>query len=163
MAIHVNSVEQAPILSPRQRKEFWDSRQRRDACVRQIYNMALNRNGSAARLLDQVRRQLAGDPVIFLISEADAKLRTRNDRLWNGRLWREAAGRIMIDLECPVLGEEQTRDGWSLPSDFDPTQTSADARLITDSRHASSRCRLSARAYHRPRWSRASRIGALET
>ena len=47
--------------------------------VRQIYNMALNKNGSAARLLDQLRRQfpgdlLPGDPVIFLISEADAKL-----------------------------------------------------------------------------------------
>jgi hypothetical protein len=50
-----------------------------DAYVRQIYNMALNRNGGAARLLDQLRRQLPGellpgDPVIFLISEADAKL-----------------------------------------------------------------------------------------
>jgi hypothetical protein len=50
-----------------------------DAYVRQIYNMALNKNGSAARLLDQLRRQfpgdlLPGDPVIFLISEADAKL-----------------------------------------------------------------------------------------
>jgi hypothetical protein len=81
------------MLSPRQRNEFWDSRQRRDASVRQIYNMALNRNGSAARLLDQVGRQfpgdlLAGDPVIFLISEADAKLRTGNERLWNGRFWR---------------------------------------------------------------------------
>jgi hypothetical protein len=50
-----------------------------DAYVRQIYNMALNRNGSAARLLDQLRRQfpgdlLPGDPVIVVISEADAKL-----------------------------------------------------------------------------------------
>jgi hypothetical protein len=75
------------MLSPMQRKKFWDSRQRWDAYARQIYNMALNRNGSAARLLDQVRRQfsgdlLPGDPVIFLISEADAKLRTRNERLW---------------------------------------------------------------------------------
>jgi hypothetical protein len=50
-----------------------------DAYVRQIYNMALNKNGSAARLLDQLRRQfpgdlLPGDPIIFLISEADARL-----------------------------------------------------------------------------------------
>jgi hypothetical protein len=47
--------------------------------VRQIYNMALNKNASAARLLDQLRRQfpedlLPGDPAIFRISEADAKL-----------------------------------------------------------------------------------------
>jgi hypothetical protein len=47
-----------------------------DAYVRQIYNMALNRNSSAARLLDQLRRQfpgdlLPGDPVTFLIREED--------------------------------------------------------------------------------------------
>jgi hypothetical protein len=64
MAIHVKSAEQAPMLGPMQRKKFWDSRQRWDAYVRQI------RNGSAARLLDQVRRQfpgdlLPGDPVFF--------------------------------------------------------------------------------------------------
>jgi hypothetical protein len=50
-----------------------------DAYVRQIYNMALNKNSSAARLLDQLRRQfpgdlLPGDPLTFLISEDDAKL-----------------------------------------------------------------------------------------
>jgi Family of unknown function (DUF5681) len=50
-----------------------------DAYVRQIYNMALNKNSSAARLLDQLRRWfpgdlLPGDPITFLISEADAKL-----------------------------------------------------------------------------------------
>ena len=50
-----------------------------DAYVRKIYNMALNKNSSAARLLDQLRRQfpgdlLPGDPVIFRISEADARL-----------------------------------------------------------------------------------------
>jgi hypothetical protein len=50
-----------------------------DAYVRQIYNMALNKNSSAARLLDQLRRQfpgdlLPGDPITFLISEDDAKL-----------------------------------------------------------------------------------------
>ena len=50
-----------------------------DAYIRQIYNMALNRDNSAARLLDHLRRQfpgdlLPGDPVIFFISEADAKL-----------------------------------------------------------------------------------------
>jgi Family of unknown function (DUF5681) len=50
-----------------------------DAYVRQIYNMALNKNTSAARLLDQLRRQfpgdlLPGDPLTFLISEDDAKL-----------------------------------------------------------------------------------------
>ena len=50
-----------------------------DAYVRQIYTMALNKNDSAARLLDQLRRQFPGDlppgdPVIVYISEADASL-----------------------------------------------------------------------------------------
>jgi len=50
-----------------------------DAYVRQIYTMALNRNNSAARLLDQLRRQfpgdlLPGDKITFIISETDAKL-----------------------------------------------------------------------------------------
>jgi hypothetical protein len=49
-----------------------------DAYVRQIYNMALNKDSSAARLLDQLRRQfpgdlLPGDPITFLINEADAR------------------------------------------------------------------------------------------
>jgi hypothetical protein len=47
--------------------------------VRQIYNMALNKSSGAARLLDQLRRQfpgdvLPGDPITYIISEADAKL-----------------------------------------------------------------------------------------
>jgi hypothetical protein len=50
-----------------------------NAYVRQIYTMALNRNNSAARLLDQLRRQfpgdlLPGDKITFIISETDAKL-----------------------------------------------------------------------------------------
>jgi hypothetical protein len=50
-----------------------------DAYVRQIYTMALNKNNSAARLVDQLRRQfpgnlLPGDKITFLISKADAKL-----------------------------------------------------------------------------------------
>ena len=50
-----------------------------EAYVRQIYTMALNKNTSAARLLEQLRRQfpsdlLPGDPIYFLISEDDAKL-----------------------------------------------------------------------------------------
>ena len=50
-----------------------------DAYVRQIYNMALNKNNSAARLLDQLRSQfpgdlLPGDPITFLITEDDARL-----------------------------------------------------------------------------------------
>jgi hypothetical protein len=50
-----------------------------DAYVRQVYTMALNKNNSAARLLDQLRRQfpgdlLPGDPVILDISEDDARL-----------------------------------------------------------------------------------------
>jgi hypothetical protein len=50
-----------------------------NAYVRQIYNMALNKNSSAARLLEQLRRWfpgdlLPGDPTIYLITEADAKL-----------------------------------------------------------------------------------------
>jgi len=49
-----------------------------DAFVRQIYTMALNKDNSAARLLDQILRQFPGDlppgdPVIFYISEADAR------------------------------------------------------------------------------------------
>jgi hypothetical protein len=47
--------------------------------VRQIYNMALNKHSGAARLLDQLRRQfpgdlLPGDPITFIISEADSRL-----------------------------------------------------------------------------------------
>jgi hypothetical protein len=50
-----------------------------DAYVRQIYNMALNKNNSAPRLLDQLRSHfpgdlLPGDPIIYLITEADSKL-----------------------------------------------------------------------------------------
>jgi Family of unknown function (DUF5681) len=50
---------------------FWD------AYMRQIYVMALNKNSSAARLLHTLRKQfpgdlLPGDPINFLISEADA-------------------------------------------------------------------------------------------
>jgi hypothetical protein len=50
-----------------------------DAYVRQIYTMALNRNNSAARLLDHLRRQFPGDllprdKITFIISETDAKL-----------------------------------------------------------------------------------------
>jgi hypothetical protein len=47
--------------------------------LRQIYTMALNKNHSAARLLDQLRTRfpgdmLPGDPITFIISETDAKL-----------------------------------------------------------------------------------------
>jgi len=50
-----------------------------DAYVRQIYNMALNKNNGAARLLDQLRSRFPGDllpgnPVTYLITESDAKL-----------------------------------------------------------------------------------------
>jgi hypothetical protein len=50
-----------------------------DAYVRQIYNMALSKNNSAARLLDQLRSQfpgdlLPGDPITYLITEADSRL-----------------------------------------------------------------------------------------
>jgi len=50
-----------------------------DAYVRQVYTMALNKKTTAARLLEQMRRQfpgdlLPGDPIYFLISEDDAKL-----------------------------------------------------------------------------------------
>lgn len=49
------------------------------AYIRQIYTMALGKDHSAARLLDQLRRQfpddlLPGDTITYLISEADAKL-----------------------------------------------------------------------------------------
>jgi hypothetical protein len=50
-----------------------------DAYVRQIYNMALNKNNSAPRLLNQLRSQfpgdlLPGDPITFLIREDDTRL-----------------------------------------------------------------------------------------
>jgi len=50
-----------------------------EAYVRQIYNMALSKNHSAARLLEQLRCEfpgdlLPGDPITYLITEADAKL-----------------------------------------------------------------------------------------
>jgi hypothetical protein len=50
-----------------------------DAYVHQIYNMALSKNNSAARLLDQLRSQfpgdlLPGDPITFHITEADSRL-----------------------------------------------------------------------------------------
>ena len=50
-----------------------------EAYVRQIYTMALNKNNSAARLLDQLRRQFPGDlppsdEITFIISESDAKV-----------------------------------------------------------------------------------------
>ena len=50
-----------------------------DAYVRQIYNMALSKNNSAARLLDQLRSQfpgdlLPGDPITFAIREEDTGL-----------------------------------------------------------------------------------------
>ena len=49
------------------------------AYVRQVYTMALNKNDSAARLLDQLRRQFPGDlppgdPIIVYLSEDDARL-----------------------------------------------------------------------------------------
>jgi hypothetical protein len=50
-----------------------------EAYVRQIYTMALNKNNSAARLLDQLRRQFPsdlppGDEITIIISEFDAKV-----------------------------------------------------------------------------------------
>ena len=50
-----------------------------DAYIRQIYAMALNKNNGAARLLAGLRKQFPGDlppgdPVCFLLSEADIKL-----------------------------------------------------------------------------------------
>ncbi|WP_342710772.1 DUF5681 domain-containing protein [Bradyrhizobium sp. B124] len=50
-----------------------------DAYVRQIYTMALNKDISAARLLDELRRQFPGDPlpgekITFGITEADERL-----------------------------------------------------------------------------------------
>ena len=50
-----------------------------EAYLRQISSMALNKNTSAALLLDQLRSQFPGDlppgdPRCFIISEADAGL-----------------------------------------------------------------------------------------
>jgi hypothetical protein len=50
-----------------------------DAYMRRIYNMALNKSNSAARLLNQLRIQfpgdlLPGDPITFLIREEDTRL-----------------------------------------------------------------------------------------
>jgi hypothetical protein len=49
------------------------------AYVRQIYNMMLNKNHSATRLYNRLRRQFpgelpSGDPVTYIISESDAAL-----------------------------------------------------------------------------------------
>jgi hypothetical protein len=50
-----------------------------DTYIRQIYTLALSKNNSAARLLDQLRRQfpgklLPGDPCVFIITEEDRGL-----------------------------------------------------------------------------------------
>jgi uncharacterized protein DUF5681 len=50
-----------------------------EAYVRQIYNMALSKNHSAARLLEQLRNRfpgdlLPGDPLTFLITKEDTLL-----------------------------------------------------------------------------------------
>jgi Family of unknown function (DUF5681) len=50
-----------------------------EAYLRQVYNMVLNRDSGAARLLHQLRRQfpgdlLPGDTITYLITEEDAKL-----------------------------------------------------------------------------------------
>jgi hypothetical protein len=50
-----------------------------DAYVRQIYTMALSKNTSAARLLEQLRGQfpgdaLPGDPICFRLYPSDANL-----------------------------------------------------------------------------------------
>jgi predicted DNA-binding ribbon-helix-helix protein len=50
-----------------------------EAYVRHIYTMALGKNSSAARLLDQLRKQfpgapLSGDPIVFRMRESDAGL-----------------------------------------------------------------------------------------
>ena len=50
-----------------------------EAYLRQIQTMALNKNTSAARLLQQIRKQFPGKPaqgnrIIYLISEADKRL-----------------------------------------------------------------------------------------
>jgi Family of unknown function (DUF5681) len=49
------------------------------AYVRQTYNLSLNKNNGAAKLLDQLRRRfpgklLPGDPITFVINDSDAKL-----------------------------------------------------------------------------------------
>jgi hypothetical protein len=50
-----------------------------DLYMRQIHTMALNKNISAARLIDQLRTQfpgeaMPGDPIYSAITEADAEL-----------------------------------------------------------------------------------------
>ena len=52
---------------------------RLEALLRQIQTMALNNDDGAARLLDQTRKEFpgppaAGDKLIFVISEADARV-----------------------------------------------------------------------------------------
>ena len=51
-----------------------------DLYMRRIHTMALNKNISATRLIDQLRTQfpgeaLPGDPIYFAITKADAQLR----------------------------------------------------------------------------------------
>jgi hypothetical protein len=50
-----------------------------EALMRQIYTMALGKDPSATRLLRQIRKHFPGhlppgDPIIFCITEADARL-----------------------------------------------------------------------------------------
>ncbi len=50
-----------------------------EALVRQIHNMALNKDASAARLIHQLRKQFPGrlpegDPITIVLSEDDMRL-----------------------------------------------------------------------------------------
>ena len=50
-----------------------------EAFVRQIHNLAINKDASAARLLDQIRTQFpgnaaSGDKIIYIVSEDDLRL-----------------------------------------------------------------------------------------
>jgi hypothetical protein len=66
------ATEKIPIGGIRSKMPRWE------AYIRQIHNMALNKNGSAALLLDRLRRQFPGDlrpgdPIIVRISKNEAK------------------------------------------------------------------------------------------
>jgi hypothetical protein len=66
------ATEKIPIEGIQSKMPRWE------AYVRQIHNMALNKNGSAALLLDRLRRQFPGDlrpgdPIAIRISKNQAK------------------------------------------------------------------------------------------
>ena len=94
-----------------------------DAYVRQIYAMALNKNTSAARLLEHLRRQfpgdaLPGDPIVLPSTK-----RTQNFRLWNARsgtVGQRGSAVEQRKRRCPVSVQERPQNRFALMPANDP-------------------------------------------